>query len=339
MFYFDHQSVLIEIKVLQTSESNVYLIGDEIYENVPQSILDLAFVSANWNRALKFFANSEITNCIQTGYYMIDFDIYLDFNIQDIKLLTKTFFFQKILEQTRFKKEFMKNIFKFKNRNKHIDVIKPITNEIVETYNLQNLKHNKRNFSLQRNLVTKTMNLTKYRFKDLFILDDKFYLEITNKNQRIYHIPAHELEYEVLSLIDYVDLNNNTFYINTELEWNHNIKSEFYFENQKLAQEILIKISATIEKYLDDKNLFWHLYNISNDKKYLLKGIKDIFENTDFKNGIEKLESSFRNLKLNYLNFILEQEEVVTKFQSYVTNQEEQELFDSVLVRYKKQTK
>jgi hypothetical protein len=47
MFYFDHQSVLIEIKVLQIDNQEVYLIGDEIYKNVSQSILETAFIGAN----------------------------------------------------------------------------------------------------------------------------------------------------------------------------------------------------------------------------------------------------------------------------------------------------
>ncbi|WP_027063392.1 hypothetical protein [Mesoplasma seiffertii] len=339
MFYFDHQAVLIEIKVLQVNGEEVYLIGDEIYKNVPQSILDLAFVSANWNRALKYFANPEIGGVLQTGYYMIDFDIYLDFNSQDIKLLTKIFFFQKIIEQDRFKKAFMKNIFKFKNRNKKVDVIKPITKAFVETYNLQNLKHSNRNFSLHRNLVSQVLDLGKYRFKDLFILDDKFYLEITNKNQRIYHLPIQELNCEVLPLIDYVDLNRNLFYLNTELAWNHQIKGEFYFEHQKLGQTLLTKIISLIEKYLADENLYWHLYNISGNETHLLQGIEQNFKSISFIEGIKKLEDSFRSLKLNYLNYMLEKELIVAKLQTYVSNQAEQQLFNSLLVRYKKQPK
>lgn len=336
MFYFNHQAVLIEIKVIQQGNQEKYLIGDEVYENVPQSILELAFISANWNRALKYFANPEITNPVKTGYYMIDFDIYLDFSQQDIILLTKTFFFQKIIAQPRFKKEFMKNIFKFKNRNKHIDLIKPISSEFVETYNLQNLKPNTGKNNLQRHVVTKTMDLAKYRFKDLFVLDDKYYLEQTNKNQRIYHLPIQELKCEVLAMIDYVDLDQGIFYLNTELEWQHQIKGEFYFENQKLAQQLLLQITALLEKYAIDENLYWHLFNITNDQKYLAKGLATIFDHQDFENGLKVLENSFKNLKLNYLNVILDNTLTLAKLESYVTNQAEQEFFNRLLVRYKK---
>ncbi|WP_026389252.1 hypothetical protein [[Acholeplasma] multilocale] len=339
MFYFDHQSVLIEIKVINNNGVISYLIGNEEYSNVPQSILDLAFVPANWNRALKFFTIETDKEVVATGYYMISFDIYLDFIKQSTIFLTKNYFFQKIVEQEFFAKNFMPNIFKFKNRNKNVSSNKEgINQEFIETYNIQNAKTPAKDMSIHRHLVHEGFDLNKFKFKDVFVISNRFELVQTNKNQRIYYLPKELLleDYSILDKIDYVDLDRGVFTLNTTLEWSYNIVAEFYFENSLLANQLITNVEKLLSENIDKDTVYWHLFNITNNYQYLVKGIEVAFEGIDFETAIKNIEKIFRELKLNYLTYILDNKATFNTLSKYAVNNDEIDLLNTILKRYKK---
>ncbi|PPE04911.1 hypothetical protein EELLY_v1c05970 [Entomoplasma ellychniae] len=141
MYYFDKQNILIEIKEVIVKEQLLFLVGDEIFSNIPDKYLKTAFIPVNWNRALKFLTKiDKDLQCeiIRTGYMPLEIHIYLDFINKTTALLTQDNFFYQIIEKPLFKNQFMKQVFDFKNRNKISYRNYNITTEIIDKYFLEN---------------------------------------------------------------------------------------------------------------------------------------------------------------------------------------------------------
>ncbi|AJM72169.1 hypothetical protein [Mycoplasma yeatsii] len=328
MFYYDQNSVLIEIR----KKDNLYIIGDQQFDQIPMYVLNSMYTSANWNRALKYFSK-EIGDII--GYYMLKLDIYLDFENKDLILLTKQMFFRKIINQKRFKNEFFQKVLDHKHRHRLItDKHKIIDDKFIDKYSPNNYSDILRIPSINRFIVNENIDLDKYRFKDLIVISDKFDFKITNKNQRIYYINKNDLSnYNEFENATFIDLINYKVYVNAVLNWKNKIVLEIEYDdlnNIDLVKNEIIRIF----KNNFDTNLNWHLYNLTFDNKYLVEGILKVFENNDFIKSIEILDNSFKELKLNYFAIIFKDDNLINLIRDYIKTDEDLNKFNEIFTRY-----
>ncbi|AEM68523.1 hypothetical protein [Mycoplasma putrefaciens] len=328
MLYYDQYSVLIEIR----KNNQTFITGDQEFSQIPSDLLNNIYTSANWNRALKYFSK-ELGQTI--GYYMLKIDLYLDFESKELVVLTKNIFFKQIVNQTRFKEQFLQKVLDHKHRHRLISTLNTIIDyQFINKHTPSIYKDVLRISSINRFLINEPIDLDKYKFKDLFIISDKFDFKITNKNQRIYFIDYKKLSnYYELNKATFIDLVNHQVYLNTVLRWKNNIVLELKyddFQNIEIAKNNLIEIFKTNFK----TNLEWHLYNLSFDHKYLYDGLKKVFENNDFNKAIEILDNSFKELRLNYFVTIFKDHNLVVLIKKYVKNDREQQVFERLLTRY-----
>ncbi|UWD34960.1 hypothetical protein NX779_04120 [Mycoplasma cottewii] len=328
MFYYDQNSVLIEIR----KKDNLYIIGDQEFDQIPMYVLNSMYTSANWNRALKYFSK-EVGDII--GYYMLKLDIYLDFENKDLILLTKQMFFRKIINQNRFKNEFFQKVLDHKHRHRLItDKHKIIDDKFIDKYSPNNYSDILRIPSINRFIVNENIDLDKYRFKDLIIISDKFDFKITNKNQRIYYINKNDLSnYNEFENATFIDLINYKVYVNAVLNWKNKIVLEIEYDD--LNNIDLVKTDIiNIFKNNFDTNLNWHLYNLTFDNKYLVEGILKVFENNDFIKSIEILDNSFKELKLNYFAIIFKDDNLINLIRNYIKTDQDLNKFNEIFTRY-----
>nr|VZR96997.1 hypothetical protein MF5295_00093 [Mycoplasma feriruminatoris] len=326
MFYYSTHSVLIQIN----KENDYYLIGDQKYLQVPSYVLNSLYTSANWNRALKYY-------CLKgdlIGYYMLKVDIYLDFKTNSLNLLTKNSFFNQIINQTRFQTEFIQKVLDHKHRhrlvlNNNIN----IDEQFINDHNPIVFQDILRMQSIDRFLITDQIDLDKYKFKDLFVLSDKFEFVITNKNQRIYKIPRTLLNIDTKPI--FIDLTNYKAYLNTTLNWSHQIVLEIEYEdfiNINNLKNQLIELFKTNFK----TNSNWHLYNLTLDQIYLVLAIKEVFENNSFVVSIKLLEDTFKKLLINYFFTIFRSKELISLLKTYIKTDEDNLIFNNLINRYNK---
>ncbi|WFQ91507.1 hypothetical protein MFERI14815_00093 [Mycoplasma feriruminatoris] len=326
MFYYSTHSVLIQIN----KENDYYLIGDQKYLQVPSYVLNSLYTSANWNRALKYY-------CLKgdlIGYYMLKVDIYLDFKTNSFNLLTKNSFFNQIINQTRFQTEFIQKVLDHKHRhrlvlNNNIN----IDEQFIDDHNPIIFQDILRMQSIDRFLITDQIDLDKYKFKDLFVLSDKFEFVITNKNQRIYKIPRTLLNIDTKPI--FIDLTNYKAYLNTTLNWSHQIVLEIEYEdfiNINNLKNQLIELFKTNFK----TNSNWHLYNLTLDQIYLVLAIKEVFENNSFVVSIKLLEDTFKKLLINYFFIIFRSKELISLLKTYIKTDEDNLIFNNLINRYNK---
>ncbi|WFQ93202.1 hypothetical protein MFERI15181_00092 [Mycoplasma feriruminatoris] len=326
MFYYSTHSVLIQIN----KENDYYLIGDQKYLQVPSYVLNSLYTSANWNRALKYY-------CLKgdlIGYYMLKFDIYLDFKTNSLNLLTKNSFFNQIINQTRFQTEFIQKVLDHKHRhrlvlNNNIN----IDEQFINDHNPIVFQDILRMQSIDRFLITDQIDLYKYKFKDLFVLSDKFEFVITNKNQRIYKIPRTLLNIDTKPI--FIDLTNYKAYLNTTLNWSNQIVLEIEYEdfiNINNLKNQLIELFKTNFK----TNSNWHLYNLTLDQIYLVLAINEVFENNSFVVSIKLLEDTFKKLLINYFFMIFRSKELISLLKTYIKTDEDNLIFNNLINRYNK---
>ncbi|KNG79065.1 hypothetical protein [Mycoplasma sp. HU2014] len=328
MFYYDQNSVLIEIR----KKDNLYIIGDQQFDQIPMYVLNSMYTLANWNRALKYFSK-EVGDII--GYYMLKLDIYLDFENKDLILLTKQMFFKKIINQNRFKDEFFQKVLDHKHRHRLItNKNKIIDDKFIDKYSPNNYSDILRIASINRFIVNEDINLDKYRFKDLIVISDKFDFKITNKNQRIYYISKNDLtNYNEFENATFIDLLNYKVYINAVLNWKNKIVLEIEYDD--LNNIDLIKTDIiNIFKNNFDTNLNWHLYNLTFDNKYLVDGIKKVFDVNSFTESIQILDNSFKELKLNYFAIIFKDDNLINLIRNYIKTDEDLDKFNEIFTRY-----
>ncbi|MDQ0568137.1 hypothetical protein [Mycoplasma yeatsii] len=328
MFYYDQNSVLIEIR----KKDNLYIIGDQQFDQIPMYVLNSMYTSANWNRALKYFSK-EVGDII--GYYMLKLDIYLDFENKDLILLTKQMFFRKIINQNRFKDEFFQKVLDHKHRHRLItDKHKIIDDKFIDKYSPNNYSDILRISSINRFIVNENIDLDKYRFKDLIVISDKFNFKITNKNQRIYYINKNDLSnYNEFENATFIDLINYKVYLNAVLNWKNKIVLEIEYDDLNNIDLVKTEI-INIFKNNFDTNLNWHLYNLTFDNKYLVEGILKVFENNDFIKSIEILDNSFKELKLNYFAIIFKDDNLINLIRNYIKTDEDLNKFNEIFTRY-----
>ncbi|WP_031542224.1 hypothetical protein [Mesoplasma photuris] len=336
MYYLNNQSVLIEIKTIVEKNKHKYLIGDQIYASIPQSILEISEIGANWNRALKYFTIETNLEIIKTGYYMINFDIFLDFIKKDISLITKNFFFQKIINQSLFHESFMHNIFKFKNRNLKFEDDHNIGFNEIDEYNISVLSEKKNLQKIDRFLSSKKIDSRNIKYKDLFVISNDFKIEITDKNQRVYYVKLSNLKskYPIIKKVKLIDLKKGIFYIDNVFNWKHEIKAELFFEYKKLATQITEAIIEEIKFNSPKSELNWHLYNLTENTKYIIEEIETIFSKDDFIDSFNLMLEMFKNLKLNYLKIILENSELSNYLMSFAKTETDIEMFKNIKIRY-----
>ncbi|EOA07093.1 Hypothetical protein MYEA_4520 [Mycoplasma yeatsii 13926] len=328
MFYYDQNSVLIEIR----KKDNLYIIGDQQFDQIPMYVLNSMYTSANWNRALKYFSK-EVGDII--GYYMLKLDIYLDFENKDLILLTKQMFFKKIINQNRFKDQFFQKVLDHKHRHRLItDKHKIIDDKFIDKYSPNNYSDVLRIPSINRFIVNEDVDLDKYRFKDLIVISDKFDFKITNKNQRIYYINKNDLSnYNEFENATFIDLINYKVYVNAVLNWKNKIVLEIEYDDLNNIDLVKNEI-INIFKNNFDTNLNWHLYNLTFDNKYLVEGILKVFENNDFIKSIEILDNSFKELKLNYFAIIFKDDNLINLIRNYIKTDQDLNKFNEIFTRY-----
>ncbi|KEZ19531.1 hypothetical protein [Mycoplasma capricolum] len=326
MFYYATHSVLIQINKLD----NKYLIGDQVFEQIPSYILNSLYTSANWNRALKYY-------CLKgnlVGYYMLNFDIYLDFKTKNISLLTRNSFFTNVINQIQFRTDFLQKVLNHKHRHRLVlDTNFDIDKDFIIKNNPTIFLDILRISSINRFFINKQIDLNKYKFKDIFVLSDKFEFVITNKNQRIYKIPKDQISVDNKPV--FIDLVNYKTYLTTTLNWYHQIVLELEYEdinniNNLKAQ--LIKIFKN--NFTTDLN--WHLYNLTLDEIYLASAIKEVFESNSFILSINVLEKIFKKLLINYFFIIFRSKNLINLLKTYIKTNQDTLVFNNLLNRYNK---
>ncbi|WP_434343572.1 hypothetical protein V2P32_05065 [Mycoplasma sp. 06067-C1-B144P-99-0482-3] len=326
MFYYATHSVLIQINKL----NDKYLIGEQIFEQIPSYILNSLYTSANWNRALKYY-------CFKgnlVGYYMLNFDIYLDFQAKEINLLTKNSFFINIINQNQFKTDFLQKVLDHKHRhrlvlNTNFDIDKDFIIKTNPNIFLDILRIS----SINGFFINNQIDLNKYKFKDVFVLSDKFEFVITNKNQRIYKIPKDQLSIDNKPI--FIDLINCKTYLITTLNWSHQIVLELEYED---VNNIINLKTQLIEIFKNNfaTDLNWHLYNLTLDETYLANAIKEVFENNSFIISINVLEKIFKKLLINYFFIIFRSKSLINLIKGYIKTNEDTLIFNNLLNRYNK---
>ncbi|CBW54487.1 Conserved hypothetical protein, predicted transmembrane protein [Mycoplasma mycoides subsp. capri LC str. 95010] len=326
MFYYATHSVLIQINKLDDN----YLIGDQVFKQIPGYILNSLYTSANWNRALKYY-------CLKgnlVGYYMLNFDIYLDFINRQVNLLTKNSFFTNIINQNKFKTEFLQKVLDHKHRHRLVlNTNFDINNDFIIKTNPTIFSDILRIASINRFFINQQIDLNRYKFKDVLIISDKFEFVITNKNQRIYKVPKDQLNIDNKPV--FIDLVNKKTYLLTVLNWSHQIVLELEYEdinNINDLQQQLIKIFKN--NFATDLN--WHLYNLTLNETYLVTAIREVFENNSFILSINVLEQTFKKLLINYFFIIFRSKTLIDLLKTYIRTEDDNLVFNTLLTRYNK---
>ncbi|WP_434325151.1 hypothetical protein [Mycoplasma capricolum] len=326
MFYYATHSVLIQINKLD----NKYLIGDQVFEQIPSYILNSLYTSANWNRALKYY-------CLKgnlVGYYMLNFDIYLDFQIKNINLLTRNSFFTNVINQIQFRTDFLQKVLNHKHRHRLVlDTNFDIDKDFIIKNNPTIFLDILRISSINRFFINKQIDLNKYKFKDIFVLSDKFEFVITNKNQRIYKIPKDQLSINNKPV--FIDLVNYKTYLTTTLNWYHQIVLELEYEDINNINNLKAQL-IEIFKNNFTTDLNWHLYNLTLDEIYLASAIKEVFESNSFILSINVLEKTFKKLLINYFFIIFRSKNLINLLKTYIKTDQDTLVFNNLLNRYNK---
>ncbi|MCK8461424.1 hypothetical protein MZO39_00095 [Mycoplasma capricolum subsp. capricolum] len=324
MFYYATHSVLIQINKLD----NKYLIGDQIFEQIPSYILNSLYTSANWNRALKYY-------CLKgnlVGYYMLNFDIYLDFQTKNISLLTKNSFFTNVINQIQFRTDFLQKVLNHKHRHRLVlDTNFDIDKDFIIKNNPTIFLDILRLSSINRFFINKQIDLNKYKFKDIFVLSDKFEFVITNKNQRIYKIPKDQISIDNKPV--FIDLVNYKTYLTTTLNWYHQIVLELEYEDINNINNLKAQL-IEIFKNNFTTDLNWHLYNLTLDEIYLASAIKEVFESNSFILSINVLEKTFKKLLINYFFIIFRSKNLINLLKTYIKTDQDTLVFNNLLNRY-----
>ncbi|WP_434333522.1 hypothetical protein V2P58_04040 [Mycoplasma capricolum subsp. capricolum] len=326
MFYYATHSVLIQINKLD----NKYLIGDQVFEQIPSYILNSLYTSANWNRALKYY-------CLKgnlVGYYMLNFDIYLDFQNKNISLLTRNSFFTNVINQIQFRTDFLQKVLNHKHRHRLVlDTNFDIDKDFIIKNNPTIFLDILRISSINRFFINKQIDLNKYKFKDIFVLSDTFEFVITNKNQRIYKIPKDQLNIDNKPV--FIDLVNYKTYLTTTLNWYHQIVLELEYEDINNISNLKAQL-IEIFKNNFTTDLNWHLYNLTLDEIYLARAIKEVFESNSFILSINVLEKTFKKLLINYFFIIFRSKNLINLLKTYIKTDQDTLVFNNLLNRYNK---
>ncbi|WP_434323775.1 hypothetical protein [Mycoplasma capricolum] len=326
MFYYATHSVLIQINKLD----NKYLIGDQVFEQIPSYILNSLYTSANWNRALKYY-------CLKgnlVGYYMLNFDIYLDFQNKNISLLTRNSFFTNVINQIQFRADFLQKVLNHKHRHRLVlDTNFDIDKDFIIKNNPTIFLDILRISSINRFFINRQIDLNKYKFKDIFVLSDTFEFVITNKNQRIYKIPKDQISVDNKPV--FIDLVNYKTYLTTTLNWYHQIVLELEYEDINNVSNLKAQL-IEIFKNNFTTDLNWHLYNLTLDEIYLASAIKEVFESNSFILSINVLEKTFKKLLINYFFIIFRSKNLINLLKTYIKTDQDTLVFNNLLNRYNK---
>ncbi|PPE06058.1 hypothetical protein [Williamsoniiplasma lucivorax] len=294
MLYIGEQAVLIEVQ----TKDDLYLIGDEIFEVLPNKIASGILSSANWNRALRY-KNNHHDQFHHLGYFLIRFELYL--KDRQIICLSKNSFEQKILQQNKFQNEFLQEIFTFRNRNlKHF---KPSTIPVdVDDMNLVD----QINLDFNRVWMSDNYQVNKSKFK-LYFKTGPFAFEQNKHNQTIYYF-----ENKHFQNWDLIDFKTSLFYLQGSFGLNVQAHLILEKENKQLAQEIMeqlvneIKNSQTIKTNLKP----WHLYNVTQDEQIIIATLNELGKQLEYTELIDYLNQLFKTLKINYFPLLFANPEI-----------------------------
>lgn len=297
MFYLFTKSILIEIGIYNQQ----YYIGNQIYKSIPASIINNCYSSANWNRALKYKNNREDENEIDQKYFMLDVNVYWNLSSNKIELVSNIFFFNEIINFQHFFSTFLDLMLShYFKHTLSFPTVKKIDPKFIKKFKPEIFKNNLKIENIDNFLITNNnLNFKNKKFKSISILQDAEFSWETNKlNQIVYVFPKSAFtNISLVEYADFVDLNKNEFYINSLSKINSKLILElclYSYESNKKIIKLMIKI---INKS-NDKLKNWHLYNLTNEKSYLIKELSKISKmNVEINSYLKEV---YPKLKRNY---------------------------------------
>ncbi|ATZ18513.1 hypothetical protein ESOMN_v1c01280 [Williamsoniiplasma somnilux] len=298
MLFIYNQNILVEIKEL---EKNHFLIGDTIYDNLPQSLIDDAFNLSNWNRALKFKTIETTTKILKNGFFIIKFEVYYDYANSKIVTISKNQFHQKVLEQNLFKNDFLQTVFDFRNRNKQNYQTKTLQQNFFDKNFVEVI--NEINLDLNRCLINDDFETKNNKFKVLFKMGTKFKIEQNELSQTIYTLPFSD------SNLTLIDFKTNKIYIKGQFSWKYNLNLDLVYEDKILINDLKTLLVNNIVEHTDVKFKNWHLFNATYDPKYLVDEIAFLSTNNfDVINNY--LKALFNEMRINFYSSLYQNQEV-----------------------------
>lgn len=294
MFYLFTKNILIEVH----QSNDLFYIGDISFDSLPEHILNNSFESANWNRALKFRPLNNLTS-EKVFYYMLEIELFLFQN--KIKVLTKDFFFQQVVDSKLFQeifldvvlKHYFKNIKKLNltlnNENNFIDQFKPsILKNVLQIDSFDNFV-----------VFNQSVDFKSKKFKTIFIYNEEienFSWSIINKNQIIYLVPSKVKNNLVINSFA-LDVKKQIFLLSLLSVNNPNLALELAVTNKKIYNEIF---NSIVESIIESDDLYknWHLYNFTKDFEHLRCELDQVENLNDYINEISKV------LKQNYSHLL-----------------------------------
>ncbi|ATZ21851.1 hypothetical protein [Mesoplasma tabanidae] len=295
MFYLFSKSILVEIGF----KDQIYYIGNEKFNSIPDYLLNNCYSSGNWNRALKY---KTAINEVDKKYFMLDVEVYWNLTSKKIELISKIFFFSEIINSKHFRETFLNTL--LTHYFKHtLKILKPkeINKNFIKVYKPEISKDNLRINNFDNFLVlNEEISFKNKKFKSINKVEgkDAFSWNVNKLNQIVYSFSHEILEKDtLLKNTDFIDLNNSLFYINSLSKLNKNLVLEFCVYDKKTRDKLMQKMIKQI-KMSNDSLANWHLFNLTKDIKYLKIELSKISENII--SPEEYLKQVYSKLKRNY---------------------------------------
>lgn len=322
MLYIYNQTILVEIKELN---NGTYLIGETIYPIIAQSILNNAFNSVDWNRALKFQTINH-DQIHKLGHFSIKLDIYYDYVKQKIVYLTKNQFHQKVLNQTYFDQNFAPYLFAFRNRNKKGYLPKILPSDFFVNHDIEAL--NQLELDTNRVFVNDDFDLSKFKYKVLFKMGQTFRVESTKLAQTIYTIDYQN------PLITAIDSKTNKVYLQGSFAFNHFLNLDLVYEDKQLVDQLLNSLIQWIEQTIDLKYRAWHLFNVTRNYQYLEDEIAQLCQDLNYDQVLNYLNRLFNEIQLNFASIIFKSQSIKNSLASVTQTKQQKKDLEIQIKRY-----
>lgn len=317
MLFLQTRTVLVEITKVNQDQSS-YLIGDQKFEFIPQSIWKASFKNANWNRALKYEVDSIIKTMYQgvnstSRYFALRFDLYLDFNPTRVVYLAFNKFTNQILNQESFALTMLPKILVSYQKNNQTFLK---LNDDQLTKNYLELTHQPL-IDINGFLVNANFDISdpNYRWNYLIKLGKENKISFSNHQQLIYEIDEKLFDDSWLATFHLVDLIKQQVYCQgyVEVQNHHHLKLAINYEEPLIfliRNRVIRALESRFAPILEARQTeFFHYYNLTQDVKYLVEFMETTRNLTYFawKSLCQKI---FESLNLNYDDLLYSLKEI-----------------------------
>ncbi|ATG97168.1 hypothetical protein LD118_00145 [Mesoplasma lactucae ATCC 49193] len=313
MLYLQTNNVLVEIKTITylDKKENItkqgYLVGDKLFSHLPKKVLNNSFLLTNWNRALKYNVNEEmISDGIEiknstSSWNQIEFDLYLDYENERLKTLSKDVFANKIISQTTFQTTFLHKIIesynKFKTDNDFM-----IDYELFSQVICQTVKQTPLN--IDGDLVNKNfdLNYKKVKWNKIIKLGNETKLERTKNNQLVYLVNKDKINSPIKDIFKYINFATDECFCcgYVKIQNDEKLYLNLEFESDILISDLKEQVFKELKPLFNDsKEKYLHYYNITSNLDFLIEDLNQ-FKNEGYFETKNLLEQQFEEIKQNY---------------------------------------